>query len=616
MHYTLYGRVSTQVCRDCLSYPVVGFLRLYSGSKEVHEPLIVDERGLAALSGQQVAREEIGKDGSYKIDIDARQYPYQGGPLLAVIEVPYLPPMEGPEQKHPTQYVVLGTFQPEWKEGDKGAAFYEWSPSVLADIWCKLMALFDVWCICGRVLNCDTKKPLVGVTVKAMDDDWIKDDSLGTAVTDANGYFKICFRSITFKNTFLSPLINVETPIGGDLGPDVYFIVELDGVVLLQEHGPDGQKEGRKNRPNCSCMELCVDFTPPGDPHDPIRAVWTSVGVYDIPDSGSLHDFDADGYGGSSKYGFFQTLPLKGVLREKSMAGLAVEYRFLVSHSTLPNVVGGPVVPAAAFTPATFANGLFVGYEIGLVINGDASLHCSVVITPSDMNAEGWVNILNAIQRTFATDPEGIGITPADWASGTWTFHGNFYMAGLNTGLLTTTHSVPGYVKAGVGLNPADFWPIEKIAIRFENREVVAPGVYNAIVGNGQTLNSIVVSNDQPYVALEAQNDMGIALYCQEFDLPPHLVYTVYHPHLMSASLTLYQNGGGYSAAQNNAPLPLDNGSARPGITNVAGNRVIAPPMTETCIYIASLSYSLRLTTGESSWTGGPANAIFYYHHP
>jgi hypothetical protein len=615
MHYTLHGRVSTQLCRDCRTYPVFGFLRLYVDAKEIKEQQLVDERGLAAFIGKQVAREEIGKEGDYKISIDDRQNPYQGGPLLAVLEVPYLPPMKGEEQNHPTQFIILGTIHPEWKERDNAGAAFAWSASVNPDLWCRLMALFDVWCICGRVVNCKTQQPAVGVTVKAMDDDWIKDDFLGSDVTDASGYFRICFRSITFKKTFLSPIINVETPLGGDMGPDVYFIVEAGGDVILQEDPSEGQKDGRKNRTNCTCVTLCVELGG-GQENDPIRAVWTSVGTYDIPDFLSLHDFDAEGYGGPNKYGFFSVLPLKGELKEKSLAGLPIEYRFMVSHSTLPNAIFGPSVPAASFTPATFANGWFVSLKIGIAIKNDASANTDIVITPADMDGDGWVNIQNAILRTFATDPEGIGITPADWASGDWGFIGNFYMAGLHSGLLTTTHALPAYVKAGVGPNPADYYPIEKIAIRFENREVVAPGIYNPVIGNGKTLNSIVVNNDAPYAIVEAHNQLGIVQYCQEFDLPPKLAYTVYHPHLMSASLHLAQNGGGYSAAQNDAPLPLDNGGVRPGTTSVAGTRVIAPLMTETCIYIASLSYGLRLTTGENYWSGGPATSIFYYHHP
>jgi hypothetical protein len=239
-----------------------------------------------------------------------------------------------------------------------------------------------------------------------------------------------------------------------------------------------------------------------------------------------------------------------------------------------------------------------------------------IFITAADMDDEGWVSIENAINRTFATDPFGDMITPADLVTDNWFFDDNNWMAGLNTVPLTVAHTRPGYVKAGVGFNAADFWPIEKISIRFENREVVSPGVYNPTFGNGNTLNSIVVNNDAEYVVLEAQNAGGMVQYCQEFDLPPTLVYTAYHPHLLGASLRLYKNGGGYNHLQNDAPLPIDNTGVRPGITNVAGSRNISPVLPETCIYIAELSYSLRLTTGRSNWTGGPVNSIFYYHKP
>ncbi|MFN8397059.1 MAG: hypothetical protein U0176_20715 [Bacteroidia bacterium] len=589
-------------------------MRLYATDTEIREPYIVDEAGLAALKWQQVGREPIGTDGSFKVNIDARQSQYQGGRLVAVIEVPFLAPMDGPERNHPTQYLVLETIRPEWKESDKAAAHYLWNATVNSDIWCKLMALFDVWCICGRVVDCKTQRPVSGATVKGMDDDWIKDDFLGSSVTDTDGYFRICFRSITFKNTFLSPLINVETPFGGTLGPDVYFTVELGGSKLLEENPSVGKSKERKNSGHCSCFTLCVDFGG-DDEKDPIRALWLSVGGFAIPDAVSMHDFDANGYGGGLKYAFYRTLPLRGEVKPKSLAGNPMEYRFMASYDTLNNAIGGPYVPAASFSPITLGNGqLHVG-QVGVMVRPFPTSSFPVVITAAEVDADGWINVQKAIERIFATDPYGIGITPADINQ--WYFEDSSFMAGLDTSKFTVTHSAPAGIQAGDAM-AAGAWPTEMISIRFENREVVAPGVYNPSIGNGQTLNRIVISNDNPVALLAAKDNNGNVNFCGEFTSPPNLHFTIYHPHLSSASLSIYKNDGTWNSPLNllpAAPHSIANGGTRPGTVTANG---IAPtsPLPGTCIYIANLSYDLRLTTGDGGQPWGPAQTIFYYKQP
>jgi hypothetical protein len=626
MNYSLHGRISAEICGDCLAGGASGFLRLYDGQKQLdslrNAPKdalqIVSDRDLSQL-GQQLAREPLGEDGSYKIGIDDRQQGYQGGALIAVLEVPYMAPMKGPEKKHPTMYIVLAVFQPEWGNSDRLPSFL-WDFRISYAIWCRLMALFDVWCICGRIVDCKTKRPLVGLTVKAMDADVIKDDFLGQADTDAQGYFKICYRSIDFKHTFLSPIINVETPFGGDLGPDVYFIVESAGAAVYTETRADGKKEGRKDRSNCWCVELCIDAIPgDGDDDNPIRAIWTNVGTYLIPDDSNLNDFDAQGYGGAYKYGFFSVLPLEGVVKRYSTTGNPMQWRFMVSDTTADN--GAAAVPAGAFSPVTPAAGTFGNFTVGKMIRPFFPSYKVVTIdvTEADVDAAGWISLEKAINRTFTDDPYGVGISPANLATETWYFEDNALLMHLNSGALTTAHAVPAYAKAGVQVNPADYWPIEKVAIRFECREDLGGGSYAESLGNGRTLNSIVLSNDGIFAALEVKNAVGDTIYCAEFNEQPTLAYSVYHPHLSAVSLNLDQNGpSGYNANQSDplvAPfeIPFTNPNARPGITSVGGLVTINPPITETCIYIAALSYGLRLTTGRYNWSGGPTYAYFFF---
>jgi hypothetical protein len=621
MNYSITGQVSAEICRDCLAGGAQGVLRFYDGQrrlttnetapKDVHQ--ILSEKDLAGLGEQLLAREPLGADGAYKIEIDDRQHPYKGGPIIAVLEVPFLAPMKGAERKHPTMFLVLEVFQPEWKQGETRFSAHK-NFRIPFSFWCRLMSLFDVWCICGHIIDCKTQKPLVGLSVTAMDADLIKDDVLGTATTDANGYFKIYYRSADFKKTFLSPLINVETPFGGDLGPDVYFLVTSGGEAVYTETRADGKKEGRKDRPNCWCVELCLDAVPVDNDEDPIRAVWTNVGAYLIPDDSTLNDFDAQGYGGAHKYGFFNVLPLEGEVKRYSAGGFPMQWRFMVSSTTADN--GAAPVPAAAFTPVTPAAGTFVAFRVGKMIRPFSPSYKVVAIdvTAADVDANGWVSLESAITRTFNDDPYGVGISPANLTTETWYFEAESVMMNLNTTVLTTAHTVPSYAKAGVAVAAADYWAIERIAIRFECREDLGGGSYAASLGNGRTLNSIVVSNDGIFVALEVKDGSGNTVYCSEFNTQPKLAYSVYHPHLDAVSLNLDQNGpSGYNANQSDAMIPFSNPNARPGTTSVGGLITINPPIVETCIYIASLSYGLRLTTGRTNWTGGPTNAYFFY---
>src|ERR1039458_9759842 len=78
--------------------------------------------------------------------------------------------------------------------------------------------------------GCKTGAPLGNIRVRAFDVDWLQDDDLGSAVTDANGHFRIDYVSTDFKKDIFG--FNIEL-FGG---PDIYFKVEtLGGAPLLTE---------------------------------------------------------------------------------------------------------------------------------------------------------------------------------------------------------------------------------------------------------------------------------------------------------------------------------------------------------------------------------------------
>src|SRR5690606_13313138 len=123
-----------------------------------------------------------------------------------------------------------------------------------------------------------------------------------------------------FKQTFLSPVINVETPFSSTSGPDLYFVVESSGgTILYEETRSDGKAADRRDAPNCFCIDLCVDFNQiPQDPNVPPASAWTGIGTaFTIPLGADLNDFDSEGYAGTMRYG------LTGVVRATGQVAIS-----------------------------------------------------------------------------------------------------------------------------------------------------------------------------------------------------------------------------------------------------------------------------------------------------
>lgn len=77
--------------------------------------------------------------------------------------------------------------------------------------------------ITGIVTETETGRPLSGVIVRAFDRDWLFDDKLGFATTDADGRFAIVYDESDFRDAFESK-------------PDVYLrVYDPGGSVLLHE---------------------------------------------------------------------------------------------------------------------------------------------------------------------------------------------------------------------------------------------------------------------------------------------------------------------------------------------------------------------------------------------
>lgn len=129
MHYAVVGRISAEVPGG--SHAVIGaqgFLRLYNGRLQLGSeiqvgqvPITMDlEKEFAGFGESYLGREPLDHEGGFEIGIDDRQHPYAGGPLRAVLELPFVKSDDTQTDKHISQFVVLELFVPTWRV--KGSA--------------------------------------------------------------------------------------------------------------------------------------------------------------------------------------------------------------------------------------------------------------------------------------------------------------------------------------------------------------------------------------------------------------------------------------------------------------------------------------------------------------
>ncbi len=528
----------------------------------------------------------------------------------------------------------LTTIVPQWRTQRGLAAteatslYYNWGYIIPVKWWCYIRGhFFDAWTICGRILDCATKRPLIGVTVKAMDADFITDDLIGSAPTDSTGHFRIDYTSVDFKKTFLSPWINVETDLAGPFksGPDVYFIIESGGKVIWEETAADR----RNNVGYCLCVDdFCVklDIPLPQSPES-VASAWMSIGTtLGIPAGNNLHEFDANGYALAGKYGLTGVVRLVGQAPNKMSSGNPIEYRFLVSYTDSPNVV--PVAAPPTATPAIFTEivgktaGLFASEFIGNMVRFTPSFeYVRIYSNAADFDADGWFDVNKAIARTFTalgrvaelSIPSGIG----KWESFLSGGSGGCLMA-LNTAVLAGSPDVPNSAaKAGQPVPLANRMGIEKIAIRFEVREVInkATNLFNYLPGSGHTLNSAVINNNETFKKM-AVNQLESLGDCSPIKNKIDLSYTVHHPLLQSASIFIHKNDNSLDKFLFDGFISLS-GNTNDAVNHNNNNLVPinATPVNDLtrCTYIVTMSERRRLHSGDSAVPQTQTQLAFFY---
>ena len=244
--------------------------------------------------------------------------------------------------------------------------------AISPDVWKAI--IFPRRMIYGRITACGTPQGMAGLKVSAFDDDWIQDDALGSDITDAGGNYAIYYTSAQYRKTPLSPLINVDTPLGGDAGPEVYFRIEGPAGTLLNEPSSRGEAADRRNAPPVFRVDLCVT----GEVEKPplaldVDPMFLRAGKYRVRPV--YNDFTATGTTGHGEgFAFTGAVPLEGNLPDGTASG-AMEYRFLARKYANPDGTGalGPVIELDASRVAQTQIGWLVYYDYDAVTDSYSS---------------------------------------------------------------------------------------------------------------------------------------------------------------------------------------------------------------------------------------------------
>ena len=567
--FTFRGRLCGLICPECLE-PMSGVkVRLYRHTTEprvaalaVASPkdtfAILTDDQVSAKASSLMAEADTDANGNFAFELGG-QGGYQGEAFEVDVycgTVPRRKPRRNPPP--PVQFSIT-TVQPSWRGTREDGFAGGWEYCLPARFWCAIRARFGAWTICGRLTTCAEHVPIPAATVRAFDADWIQDDPLGSALTDASGHFRIDYTTEDFEKTPLSPFFNFELVSG----PDLYFKAELGGQAILDEDRSIARTPGRENVGHCFCVELCSDKVqpPPPDklPH------WQRVWDFDVhpfaPSPASAFSVEGFAGGPANSYVMGGGIPLRGNCPLRNVAAPAnpLQYRFVIGEWTWPGGGDGdpttlPSVAPASLNPVTQIFVTTVGYIFytnGLSLSDSAPVN----ITNADVAADGWIKI----DGTAVTVDMRDGTTATRFVSEA-NFLRTFELETLNSEVISAAHPVRmpgGLAKADAGrsLTTAEREPIRRYRLQFEVRDATTlTGVFT------ETLDSIVIDNRPVVVALDLEELRINACNPLAGAANVHILYTIDHPHLNNFGVQISNNSGGV-----HPPPALPTGSFLPG---------------------------------------------------
>lgn len=618
MDLKIKGNLKGHICEDIQEaiYPATVYLSLpwqqeqlvanaVASAKETFRHVTAAE--IEKRHSLQIAEATTDEEGNFEFNIDDK---YRSSSFDIDFEcgsVPHKPPR--PPRRTPVRFHIT-TFHPQWIIDPETSGMHaHFRHQIPARWWCMIRGrYFDAWVISGTLRHCETKDPIPNATIKAFDADLISDDFIGTAVTDADGHFRIDYTSASFRVNFIP--LNLETdptfPFFSS-GPDVYFSAEIGGVSLLDET----RANRRNNVGFCLCVNLCtkIRVAPTTDIGE---SVWTGIGMQFNATFGGSNGFDVEGYAGSGKHALCGVIRLTGQSALQAGAGKAIEYRFLVSETPTPN--GGPAPALATFTKVVGKDpNLFVPSLVAKLMEKIPPFAVYDVISDAaDFDSEGWFDMNQSVARTQTTN--GLGPLSQYWLIDEDT------LLSLDTDALTAAADVPkDSVTTGSSVASGSI-PLEKIAIRFEAREVIdkPANLFNPMPGSGKTLNSVVINNNSSLIKLGI-NEMDASGDCAPISGSIHAKYTVYHPHLESVLIRLRNNDNSinrtYSDLGPAGHVAGLAGNTNPAIDGGSNSSLPLNPANDLtrCTYELLLRVLRRLHNGDNHVDYEYESVLFFY---
>lgn len=607
MSYIFKGNLAAYICRDCSEYISHVKIRIYYPLPEINIAAVsvaqvkdtfkeVSEEEIRAKEKRLIAEIETDMKGDFSVEISEKfaRSALELDFYCGSVPRPPFPPKKGkPRQFHIT------TFFPQWKTAPNQDAWVANFNYIIPEKWWCIIKgrYFDVWTICGRLIDCDSKKPLEGITVIAMDADFITDDELGRNTTDSNGYFRIYYTSVEFKKTFLSPLINIETDIIPPFasGPDVYFQLEYGGQRFALETAADR----RNNVGYCLCVSLCSKELIPVDPSIPPSFTHFGLNQH-IPIQSGINLGTGKTLGG---YAFFSSVNLVGTISKK-ISAQPMEYLFEYQEVSNPS---NPLNPSAWFPIVpNMIDKTTIGYL--WTLTGDPMN--PIAYEPYYINGTGT-------EKTITFNGNWIQV-PQD---SNFAAHVDAEIMKLNTvkltGITSLDMSMPTSSIGSASVSPARPHTTNKyFAIRMKQRQQGNPSseavagtskpiaIFNVVYENVNKHGSWAPTtvNDQ-YIALslDIQEIVSGSSGCSKITTDLHIKYTARNENLSDVSLSITgPTKPGHSYGFD--PIVL-----MPAPETFGSAQLVFTPPTDTvadllpCAYTVTVSATALLTTGEDN---------------
>ncbi|MCA9893188.1 MAG: hypothetical protein KC615_09400 [Anaerolineae bacterium] len=540
-------------------------------------------------------------NGRFEIKLGDEQ-DYNGGPFEVDIVINRAPGQEK-EAAEPIQ-VSLTTLNPQWRQRENDFLAV-WDFCIPQRLWCAIRRLLDAWVIIGRLVVCGAedanggKIPVPDYTVNAIDNDWIQDDPLGSAVTDANGFFRIDYTSDTFTRTPLTPGFGIRFESFGQSGPDVYFKVRRnsDNALMIDEPEARGLDPDRVNRPPCWCVELCV----PIDVEDPDYPFFTQVGVFRLPTD--FHSSGAQqgrlnksilGLGGDG-WGLYGNLRLVGLMPQKHPDNnQPMKYRFLYGDTNNPAL------------PLTTAN-LVTSIQIGTILTGWT------------LNPGGWLeptfDTVGVVPDVSITDFD-VNLVPDTNGWVEVPQHANFNpnnnLMSFHTPSVAAPGGNPGPATAGVAAPVGSVKNGKLLFVRLQGIDVGEAGTlyqsaaYPLYVNNWREIGEVDLGE---LVSDPCSEVTGNAI---------NVRFTVDHEFTRDWSLGITSSASPWTAptlpSQSNPnPAPASTPAPTTSSRGVFGSYVVDTSTWPSCTYRIILSTYLALTDGDHNEPGSNIDDVMFY---